>query len=271
MSNRQPSRSTVRLIPPTTVVGLEHSRRDVCGDELGGGGQPCRAGADDDDIRVGPGLGREGHLDLTSGALRRERRAGRVRRLWPRRSRRACRGAARRPTDCGTRRSCGAGPSARSTFGSQPSTERARVMSGRRTVGSSSGRGTCCERARRSPTRSRTSSASSVIDTSCGLPMLTGPGCVECSSRMHALDQVVDVLDRAGLAAVAGHGHRLAAQRLPDERRHGAPVVGAHPRAVRVEDPHDRGVDALRRAGRPSSSPRRTASPRRTPRAARPG
>ncbi len=46
--------------------------------------------------------------------------------------------------------------------------------------------------------------------------------------------------------AVAGDGDRLAGQGLAGERRDRAAVVGAHPRAVGVEDPHDRGVDAVR-------------------------
>ena len=57
-------------------------------------------------------------------------------------------------------------------------------------------------------------------------------------SRTIAVDQVVDVAERAGLAAVAVDRDRLAAQRLDDEVADHPAVVGVHPRAVGVEDPH---------------------------------
>ena len=53
------------------------------------------------------------------------------------------------------------------------------------------------------------------------------------------------VAERPRLRAVAEHGDRPVLQRLAHERRDRAPVVRAHPRPVGVEDPHDRGVDAL--------------------------
>ena len=64
MSNRQPSRSTVRLMPPTTES--DSSTVDVMPyrvDQLVGGGEPGRAGADDDDVRsrVRGGFGGFGH------------------------------------------------------------------------------------------------------------------------------------------------------------------------------------------------------------------
>jgi hypothetical protein len=58
-------------------------------------------------------------------------------------------------------------------------------------------------------------------------------------------DQIVDVAEASCLRAVAEDGERLAGERLADERRDRAPVIGAHPRPVRVEDPDDRRVDAL--------------------------
>ena len=58
-------------------------------------------------------------------------------------------------------------------------------------------------------------------------------------------DEVVDVAEAPRLRAVAEDRDRLLLQRLADEVRDRAPVVGAHPRAVGVEDPDDRGVDAL--------------------------
>ena len=60
-----------------------------------------------------------------------------------------------------------------------------------------------------------------------------------------AADQVLHVTEAAGLGPVSEDRHRLAVERLAQEGRHGAPVVGAHPRAVGVEDPCDAGVHAL--------------------------
>ena len=60
-----------------------------------------------------------------------------------------------------------------------------------------------------------------------------------------AVDQVVDVTEAAGLAAVAEDGQRPVLQRLAQEGRDRAAVVRAHPRAVGVEDADDRRVDAL--------------------------
>ena len=65
-----------------------------------------------------------------------------------------------------------------------------------------------------------------------------------------ALDQVVDVAHRSRLTAVALNRDRGAGQRLADEVRDRPAVVRAHPRAVGVEDPHDRGVDPVLRAVR---------------------
>ena len=51
-----------------------------------------------------------------------------------------------------------------------------------------------------------------------------------------ALDQVVDIAEGARLRAVAVDRDGLALQRLDDEVRHDAAVVGVHARAVGVED-----------------------------------
>ena len=58
-------------------------------------------------------------------------------------------------------------------------------------------------------------------------------------------DQVVDVTEAPRLRPVAEHRHGLTRERLPEKRGNRAPVVRPHARAVRVEDPDDRGVDAL--------------------------
>ena len=86
-----------------------------------------------------------------------------------------------------------------------------------------------------------TSSASSLIVNSLGLPRLTGP----VSSfglfirRTKPSIRVVDVAERAGLAAVAVDRDRLALQGLDDEIRDHAAVVRVHARAVGVEDARD--------------------------------
>src|SRR3954453_12398036 len=59
--------------------------------------------------------------------------------------------------------------------------------------------------------------------------------------RDQSADQVVDVAEAPRLGAVAEHREGLALERLADERRDRAPVVRAHPRAVRVEGPRDAG------------------------------
>lgn len=58
-----------------------------------------------------------------------------------------------------------------------------------------------------------------------------------------ALDEVVDVAEAARLLAVAVDRDRLTLQRLDDEIRHHAPVVGMHSRAIGVEDAHDLDVE----------------------------
>ena len=60
-----------------------------------------------------------------------------------------------------------------------------------------------------------------------------------------AVDQIGDVAEAARLRAVAEHRHVLVAQRLRHERRHGAPVVEAHPRSVGVEDADDLRVEPV--------------------------
>src|SRR6266487_3039306 len=63
--------------------------------------------------------------------------------------------------------------------------------------------------------------------------------------RDEPTDEVVDVAEAPCLCPVPEHGQGLALEGLPDKRGNRAPVVGPHPRPVRVEDPPDRGVDAL--------------------------
>jgi hypothetical protein len=60
-----------------------------------------------------------------------------------------------------------------------------------------------------------------------------------------AADEVVDVTEAPRLLPISEDREGLARNRLPHEVRHRAPVVRAHARAVRVEDPDDRRVDAV--------------------------
>mmetsp|Transcript_11895 Transcript_11895/g.27602 ORF Transcript_11895/g.27602 Transcript_11895/m.27602 type:complete len:318 (-) Transcript_11895:573-1526(-) len=59
------------------------------------------------------------------------------------------------------------------------------------------------------------------------------------------VDEVVDVLERARLRALAVDGHRLALQRLNDEVAHDAPIVRVHARAESVEDAGNSHVNPL--------------------------
>jgi len=54
-----------------------------------------------------------------------------------------------------------------------------------------------------------------------------------------AFDQVVDVAEGAGLAAITVERDRIAPQCLDDEVRHDAPVIWMHARAIGVEDARD--------------------------------
>ena len=60
-----------------------------------------------------------------------------------------------------------------------------------------------------------------------------------------SFDQVRDVLEAAGLLAVAVDGERLAHERLIHEVREHAAIVEPHPLAVRVEDADDVRVHAV--------------------------
>jgi hypothetical protein len=72
-------------------------------------------------------------------------------------------------------------------------------------------------------------------------------GVVREQQPQQAVDLVLDVDHRSRLQPVAGNRQVVTAQGLADEGRDGAPVVGAHPRPVGVEDAGDGGVDAVRR------------------------
>ncbi len=60
-----------------------------------------------------------------------------------------------------------------------------------------------------------------------------------------ALDQVVHVAERAGLAAVSEHRQGLPREGLLDEGGDHPAVPGAHPGTVGVEDAHDPGVETV--------------------------
>ena len=135
-------------------------------------------------------------------------------------------------------------PSRSSTSGSQPSRSRARVMSGWRTCGSSTG------------SASNTISERDSVSSTISLRHLEQRHLVRVAdvhrlvhARLHQqhepADQVVDVTERARLRAVAEHRQRLVGQRLRQEGRDRAAVVRPHPRPVGVEDPDDARVHAL--------------------------
>ena len=150
------------------------------------------------------------------------------------------RAAPRRPTG----RWCAAARPCRPTFGSQPSSSRARPMSGRRCCGSSVGSAswTISERepGHLDDRLGQLEQRELVRVADVHRQVLAG-----LRQRDHAGDQVLDVTERAGLAAVAEHRDRPVGERLAQERRDRPAVVRAHPRAVGVEDPDDRRVHAL--------------------------
>ena len=75
-------------------------------------------------------------------------------------------------------------PSLHGTAGSQPSSSRARVVSGRRTLGSSTGRSTKAM-ADREPVAAMTSRAMSSTERSSGVPMFTRVAMLlECMRKM---------------------------------------------------------------------------------------
>ena len=61
-----------------------------------------------------------------------------------------------------------------------------------------------------------------------------------------ALDQIGDILKRAGLQAIAIGCQRLTSQRLLDKVRHNAAIAQAHARAIRVEDAYNARIDAMK-------------------------
>src|SRR6516225_3929016 len=60
-----------------------------------------------------------------------------------------------------------------------------------------------------------------------------------------AIDQIIDITERARLQPVAEYGDIAAEQRLDDKIRDHAAVVGVHARAVGVEDPRDLDAQAM--------------------------
>ena len=77
---------------------------------------------------------------------------------------------------------------------------------------------------RSQPVTSSTSSASSRMVNSFGLPMFIGPTWSESSNAEEPADLVVHVAERPRLLAVAVDGERLAPHRLDEEVRHHPPV-----------------------------------------------
>ena len=134
-------------------------------------------------------------------------------------------------------------PSSIGTSGLHPSVVSASVVSGRRTAGSSTGRSmwTTATRTGQLDDPAREVEHGQLVRVA----DVDRPGLVAAGQGEHPGHEVVDVADRPGLHAVAGHRHRLAAQRLPDEGGDRPPVVRAHPRPEGVEDPHDAGVDPV--------------------------
>ena len=122
----------------------------------------------------------------------------------------------------------------------------ASVISGRRRVGSSAGKGRC------TTSGLRTGQLDDLLGQ-LGDRELARVSEIHRSDEIilrlhhadHALDQVVAVAERASLAAVAENGDVFTVQRLANEVRDHASVERMHSRSVRVEDAHDPDVDAI--------------------------
>ena len=135
-------------------------------------------------------------------------------------------------------------PSSSWTSGSQPRICRARVMSGWRIWGSSTGSASKTI-SLAEPVTFRTVWASSRIVNSVRVPEIDRVVLAALGEQDEAADEVVHVTEAPRLRAVAVHGERFVRERLADEVRDRAAVVRPHPRPVGVEDPDDAGVHAL--------------------------
>ena len=76
-----------------------------------------------------------------------------------------------------------------------------------------------------------------------GIAEVHRPGLVRGEHTDEAVDEVGDVAEAAGLAAIPVDGQRFTLQCLRDEVGHDPAIVGTQTRAVGVEDPDDAGVD----------------------------
>ena len=63
--------------------------------------------------------------------------------------------------------------------------------------------------------------------------------------RQQPVDQIVDKAEAAGLPAVAIKGDGCARQRLADDVADHPAVIGVHPRAIGIEDPHHPHVGSI--------------------------
>ena len=141
-------------------------------------------------------------------------------------------------TACGrNRRSCASDHHPAPRCGSHSRSRRASVMSGQRCNGSSCGNARCTMR------RTRVGQSDHPIGQFAHRNFVriahidrAGDAVAGRHQADEPIDQVVDVAERAGLAAVAVQRDVLAAQRLDDEVRHHAAIVRMHPRPVGVED-----------------------------------
>ena len=93
----------------------------------------------------------------------------------------------------------------------------------------------------REPVNSKTTLASCSIENSIGLPMLMGPTTSSAGPHQphQAIDEVVDVAERARLGAVAVDRNIASEQRLDDEVRNDPAVMRMHARPIGIEDARD--------------------------------
>lgn len=71
----------------------------------------------------------------------------------------------------------------------------------------------------------------------------------EFGARVHhpqeAVDEIIDVAERASLLTVPVDGDRLTLQGLDDEVRDNPTIIGVHARPIGIEDPHDLNVEIM--------------------------
>ena len=143
-----------------------------------------------------------------------------------------------------TQATVAASPASKVTFGRHPSSSIAREISGRRRVGSSTGRG---QRSifEREAVSIMIRSARSSTESSKGFPILIGSGVFpEPHQFAKTVNRISNITERAGLTSVAVDRNRLVPEALDDEMANDAAVVELHAWPISAEDAGDTGIQS---------------------------